>query len=431
MRKIWSIIMILNAIGISQLAAQEYPIDLEKAHQYFMEAKELSAKDNGRLWGINLYGPMMFVDPQTRFIVTNEADSLGLLEQKGNVFVGYLKPEDGIANTATRWAGKFWMMIMWNSLSDDELERTNLMMHELYHCIQDKIGLTIQWDKNGHLDEMQARIFMKMEWNALEAAIFSKRNDRKHAIQDALNFRNYRQKLFPGSKENECKLEMNEGLAEYTGFKLSLLKTEDQLNYFKTTTQNRKEAKSYVRSFAYVSGPLYGYLLDEVSDSWRKKLNPDSDLGALLKDCYKIKLKDNNQQAIELISVKYNYDKVLSFELKREEEKSLRIQALTEKLINNQVLKINLKEMGIQFDPRDVQPLKEFGTVYHTIRVTDEWGILDVSEDALMSPDWKTIIVSTAKLKINNNLIEGNGWNLTLNEGWRIEDSGKNKILVK
>lgn len=431
MRKIWWISMILYTIGISQLIAQEYPIDLEKALQYFREAKELSDKDNGKLWGMKLYGPMLFVDPITRFVVTNETDTLGLLEQKGNVFIGYLKPEDGIANTSTEWAGKRWMMVMWPSLSGNYLERTNLMMHELYHCIQDKIGLFIQWDKNGHLDEMKARIFIKMEWNALETAIYSKGNDRKQAIQDALNFRSYRQKLFPGSKENECKLEMNEGLAEYTGFKLSLLKEKDQLNYFKTTTQNRKEAKSYVRSFAYVSGPLYGYLLDEISDSWRKKLNPGSDFGELLKDCYKIELEANNHKNIEQLAGSYDYDKVLDFETKREEKRLLRIQALTEKLINNSVLKINLKEMGIQFDPRDVQPLKNYGTVYHTIRVTDEWGILDVSEDALMSDDWKTITVSTTMLKLNGNLIEGNGWTLTLNEGWRIADHGKDKVLIK
>ena len=416
---------------ISQAEIEEYPINLEKAYLYFKEARELSAKDDGKLWGIKLYGPMMFVDSQTRFIVTNEADSIGILEKKGNVFIGYLKPEDGIANTATRWAGKLWMMIIWNSVSDDKLQRTNLMMHELYHCIQDKIGLAIQWDKNGHLDEMQARILMKMEWNALETAIFSIGSERNQAIRDALNFRYYRQKLFSGSKENECKLEMNEGLAEYTGFKLSILKPEDQLNYFKTITQNRKEVNSFVRSFAYVSGPLYGYLLDEVSDSWRKKLNPNSDLGALLKDCYKIELNDFNQKKIEQLTVLYDYDKVLDFETKREEKRILRIKSLTEKLINNPILKINLKEMGIQYDPREVQPLKNYGTVYHTIRVTDEWGILDVSEDALMSDDWKTITVSAAKFKINNNFIEGNGWNLTLNEGWKIKEEDGYKTLVK
>ncbi|PKP35305.1 MAG: hypothetical protein CVU00_02970 [Bacteroidetes bacterium HGW-Bacteroidetes-17] len=431
MRKLWSIIMLLNVIGINQLVSQEYPIDLEKAYQYFMETKGLSDKDSGKLWGVKLYGSMMLVDPKTRFVVTNEADSLGLLEHKGNVFIGYLKPEDGIANTATRWAGKLWMMIMWNSLSEDKLRRTSLMMHELYHCIQDKIGLKIQWDKNGHLDEMQARIFMKMEWNALELAVFSKGKTRKRAINDALSFRNYRQKLFPGSKENECKLEMNEGLAEYTGFKLSHLKAEEQLNYFKTITQNRKEVNSYVRSFAYVSGPLYGYLLDEVSDAWRKKLIPDSDFGELLKDCYKIELEDINQKSIEQLAGLYDYETVLDFESRREENRLVRIQSLKEKLINNLVLKIELKEMGIQFDPRDLLPLKNYGTVYHTIRVTDEWGILDVSEDALLSDDWKTITVSATKFKINNNFIEGNGWNLKLNEGWRIKDEDGYKTLVK
>lgn len=430
MKNLFSVLIFSLLINLQGFAEKEFSIDLKKAHQYFMEAKRLADKDNGKLWGINLYGPIIFVDPQTRFAVANEADSLKILKKNGNVYTGYLKPEDGVANTAIHWAGKFWMMMMWNSLSDDISERTNLMMHELYHCIQEKIGLPIEADDNAHLDEINARIWLKMEWSALEKAVFSKGRIRNQAIHDALSFRNYRQKLFPGSRENECKLEINEGLAEYTGFKLSQLTPKDQLNYFKTVTVNRKKINSYVRAFAYLSGPLYGYLLDAKSNSWRKGLSSKSDFGNLLKDQYKIELEEENQLIIESKAIKYGFDSVFAFEQKREEKRLEKIKELTEKLVINPVLKLNLQKMGIQFDPRTVQPLKGYGTVYNIIRVTDIWGILDVTDDALMSDDWKTISVSVAGFKIKNGCVEGNGWKLILNEGWKIGNNGKNKILV-
>ena len=416
---------ITNIIMAQTCQPQDYTISLYKAHTYFLEAKELADLDNAKLWGVYMYGPMLFVDAETRFVVANEADDFGRLEKKGDVFIGQLKPEDMVANTSVQWSGKRWMMIMWNSLSEDKLKRTNLMMHELYHCIQTKIGLSGQGNNNGHLDEMQGRTWMKMEWNALEHAIFSNGEVRHQAIKDALSFRNYRQNLFPESKENECKLEMNEGLAEYTGFKLSLLKKEDQLNYFKTVLIDRKEAKSYMRSFAYISGPLYGYLLDAVSDSWRKELSQASDLGGLLKKQYAIELDENSHDALETVASKYNYENVLAFEQAREEKKLLQIQDLTEKLINQPVLKLDLKKMGIEFDPRNVRPLKEHGTVYHPIRVTDVWGILDVHDDALMNPDWTSISVSAENLIIKNNHVEGNGWFLDLKNGWEIVEGDR------
>ncbi len=430
MKKINLIIVLVFAMNCG-LKSQEYPINLKKAYQYFMEAKDLADKDNSELWGVNIYGPMMFVDPQTKFVVTNHSDTLGILEQKEKVFIGYLKPEDGIANTAIKWAGETWMMIMWESLSDDHLKRKNLMMHELYHCIQEKIGLPIKADNNSHLDEMQARIWLKMEWNALEKAVFSKGQARIQSITDALIFRNYRHELFSGAKENEAILEMNEGIAEYTGFKLSLLKKKDQLNYFKTVTSSRKVVKSYVRSFAYVSGPLYGYLLDAKSQVWHRQLSPDSDLGDLLKRYYDIDLESVTQLNIESCASKYNFSKVLAFEQQREEKRLVRIEALMDKFINNPVLKFDLKKMTISFDPRSLQPLSNYGTVYNIIRVVDLWGVLDVNNDALMSSDWKVIKVSAMDLIEDQNIISGNGWTLKLNDGWRLEDDGFNKILVK
>jgi len=55
------------------------PMDLEAAKRYFDDAKAASDADAGKLWGVRLYGPMMFADPQTRAVVANQADAEGTL----------------------------------------------------------------------------------------------------------------------------------------------------------------------------------------------------------------------------------------------------------------------------------------------------------------------------------------------------------------
>src|SRR5271168_2909081 len=94
------------------------PIDLTKAAQYFAEAQQLSAADGGWLWGVALYGPMFFVDAETRAVVANQADAEGKLTQRGAVWTGKLPQEIGPANTAIQWAGVHWTMMMWPLLAN-------------------------------------------------------------------------------------------------------------------------------------------------------------------------------------------------------------------------------------------------------------------------------------------------------------------------
>ena len=54
-----SIYLLLLALA-APCAAADLPIDLERARQYFKEARSLSDRDKGRLWGTPLYGPLLF-----------------------------------------------------------------------------------------------------------------------------------------------------------------------------------------------------------------------------------------------------------------------------------------------------------------------------------------------------------------------------------
>jgi hypothetical protein len=43
----------------------EPPIDFSLAEQYFQEAQAICRADSGKLWGVSLCGPIMFVEPNT------------------------------------------------------------------------------------------------------------------------------------------------------------------------------------------------------------------------------------------------------------------------------------------------------------------------------------------------------------------------------
>src|SRR5258708_21613336 len=136
---------------------QEPAIDRALAKQYFAEAKSVSDKDNGALWGVPLCGPLLFVDPDTRDAVANQADLEGKLKPANGVFAGTASPTLGVANTAVTWAGVEWTMVMWRP-PQYKSPRMRLMLHECLHRVQKRIGFPPAQPINSHLHLLHSRI---------------------------------------------------------------------------------------------------------------------------------------------------------------------------------------------------------------------------------------------------------------------------------
>src|SRR5713226_7530332 len=267
---------------------QESAIDRAMAKQYFAEAKTISDKDNGALWTVPLCGPLLFVDPDTRDAVANQADLEEKLEPVDDVFTGTAPAALGVANTAVAWAGVEWTMVMWPP-PQYKSPRMRLMLHECFHRVQKKFGLPPADSMNAHLDSLDGRIWLQMEWRALEHAFWQRGDERRRDIAEALYFRNFRRSLFPEAAARENALEMNEGMAEYTGVKLS---TSSPAEFALVAASDLRSAPTrtptYARSFAYTSGPAYGGLLDATNARWRTGLTPATNLGELLARAYNI-----------------------------------------------------------------------------------------------------------------------------------------------
>jgi hypothetical protein len=366
---------------------------------------------------------MLLVEPETRFIVANQPDKEGRLTENQGVFVGKLPEEESVANTAYSWAGVTWTMLMW-PLPANRYARGRLLMHESFHRIQEDLGLPGSNPPNSHLDTKEGRTWLRLEWRALAEALIQRGDRRRTAIRDAIIFRTYRRSLFSQAAEQERALELNEGLAEYTGYKLSGWPGKILADRVAIRLEQDERGTSFVRSFAYASGPAWAILLDEAGIKWRKKLNRQSDLAGILAAALGIEIPADLGPEAWRRATEYEGAAVLAEEAARAEVQRQAIARHRARFLDGPVLILPLGEsLRYTFDPQTAEALGELGTVYLTARVTDEWGVLDVTQGVLMSRD-RGGRMSQARIPAPaapaGRTLNGDGWTLTLSEGWKV-----------
>lgn len=405
-------------------------IDLKRAQAYFQEIKTAVERDNGELWGIKLDGSFMFVDNISGEIIANKQDNFNSLKEIDGIYFGKLEQNVGIANTSFNWHDETWTMVIWQHIPENKYNRISLFMHEMWHSVQDEIGLPSSPSKNNHLDELWGRILLRMEWHALLEAL---KNDvvKDSTIQEALIFRNCRRELFPGKTIAENNFEMHEGIAAYTGIKLSEMpfdiivkELENKLDYYESQ-------KRYLMTFAYLSGPLYGFLIHQKNPQWNKELNRDSDLGQILAQYYKIELPVNLKKAFENISAKGAWQEIINNEKQHEQTQQEKIRFYNKLFFSDSTLLIFNQNTNITFNPMQVTSLGDKGDVYQTFTAKANWGELNVVNGAIFRfADWTKFLLPNPT-EINKNGAKGLGWILNLNEGWEITFVEKNYIIRK
>ena len=396
-------------------------VNFALAQQYFEQAAAMFAHDKGQLWGVSLDGPMILVDHETRDAVANRPDAEGRLSPQANLWIGRIPPDVVLANTATTWAGVHWTMIIWQSLSSDPVWRAEIISHEAFHRIQAEIGFPPPEipNANAHLDTLEGRYWLQMEWRALEQALVSKQETRRAAIADALLFRTARCALFENAELDERSLEMHEGLAEYTGFYLSQVTAAQAAAYLRDAPGRYP---SFVRAFAYASGPAYGLLLDEAQPAWREGLTPQNDLGSLLQTALSIYLPDDPADEAGRRASAYQGEVLYAQEMQRDQERQAEIAAYRARLLAGPALILPIsRQVQCAFDPRATIPIPGSGTVFPFIRISDAWGILDVEHGGLwMSNDWTTArIIAPANPEARP--LTADGWMLQLASSWQVQ----------
>jgi hypothetical protein len=410
----------LAALSLFGLAGSAGALAPDRAASIFSEAKTICERDGGALWGGSLCGPILIVEPDSRAIVANQADAGGVLKPSGAAFVGVLPSSENIANSPVEWSGVRWTELIAPMIPEDAAKRQVMLAHELFHRIQPQLKIAEPKEgDNAHLDTLEGRYLLQLEWRALAKALKAPSSaTRRRAIADALLFRRQRHALFPGSAAKENALELNEGVAEYTGVRAGLATPQARMAYALSDLKPYIPDATFVRSFAYATGPAYGLLLDQADPAWRGKLATGRSLNQLLAEALRLRPSALGEAAAR--AAIYDSDGALrASEAKRDKAMKARAAANRSKLVDGPVLILPLKHMNYAFNPQTLQALGDVGTVYPTLRLVDAWGVIEVEDGALMAKDQKTLTVSA--VGIDPSGLKGKGWTLTLKAGWVVQ----------
>jgi hypothetical protein len=377
-------------------------VDQARAAEYFKEAVALCARDAGALWGISLCGPIVIADPATKTIATSEPPPQGARP-----------PALGFANAAMNWGGTRWTTIVWPWIPATPQLRGRLWMHELFHRIQPQLGLLLPDRPNDHLDTLDGRYWLLLEWRALATALRANGDARLAAIRDALAFRLERRRHVAGASETERVIEINEGLAQYTGTVIAAGTPEAATADAIAQLEEAPKSATLVRTFAYPSGAAYGVLLDVYSPGWPRRIKPADDFGLLLGLAAKV-APGHAANAV----TRYDRGELRAAETRRHDQQQARLAELRRKFIDGPVLVAPFASGG-SFTSAGVTPIPGGGTLNPNFRLTAPWGTLE-ADFVLVSTD-RTTLTLPAPSKTEGPTIAGDGWSITLSPGWSVQ----------
>ena len=282
----------------------------------------------------------------------------------------------------------------------------------MFHYHQPELGLWVDKDpNNSHLSNRDARTLLKLEWNALKAAASYDGEQKKTALKDALSFRAWRRHLYPDFAAEENALEVLEGLAEYTGRRIAIPDNKEYLQAL-SDLDYLYESDNLTRSFAYLSGPLYGLILDQSGHSWHKEMNSGSDLGSSAMEVYEITLPENLEEAAETAKAKYDFENIDAAEEAFQRKLEERNETLRKLFAPDNVITLECPNLSIQFSPDGMIKMDDGSMFIYGCTAFCDWGSVE-GHPLKVTSDWRRIeLPRLDTLSFNNDTITTSGWTL-------------------
>jgi len=161
-------------------------------------------------------------------------------------------------------------------------------------------------------------------------------------------------------------------------------------------------------------------LLDRFAGSWRKSTTKDTNLAALLAKAL------GNPSALDIKATesraqRYGYRALSDDEHARGARTQALLASYRKRFLDGPVLEFpKTEELRRSFNPNNLVPLGESGTVYPTGTFVSRWGTLQIDDvGALLSADNQSLRVS-APFDPQARPLVGPGWRLELTPGWTI-----------
>lgn len=317
----------------------------------------------------------------------------------------------GVANSVMEIENDNYVTLIydtWKTLSS--LSQPIFILHELFHLYQDLLNISSLVSENYHLDTPTGRALFEIELQLLNEAL---RTEDYSKLSDAIRIRLYRQSLFP--ENNEEPFELHEGLAEYTGVVFAV---KDLKKYLLEKNESL-ELSGLTNSFAYITGPIYGYFLDILSPGWQSAENLQRGLPVLLADQMGWSLEETPAgiSEIERIKAAYDLDRLIAAY-----QEKLPDLSFYQSLLRDEVEKLYIRNNGLQFlfNPNDeVFSLAGEAVLLKKVTLQGNWGNIEVEKEIIRMNDWSAFILPPPSIGENGEKI-GNGYSIHLNPGYEI-----------
>jgi hypothetical protein len=394
---------------LSSLAAAQ--VDEQRAREFFTEAQTLCERDGGRLWGVSICAPMVIGDARTQTFATSrpapDAPRSRLI---------------GILNGPILWGNTLWAALSWETIANVPPHvRNSIFLHESFHIVQRKpLGLGVETNSAEHLDTEEGRYWLRLEWHALARALRDSGEARVIAIRDAVAFRQARYARFPDKVETERALDINEGLASYTGIVLAASSNAAAIASALDELTGQESGESYVRTAAYASGPAYGLLLDAASPGWTRTIRSSDNPALLLLRALRVQPTAD----VSAAAARYGGAELRAAEARREQQRRARMAELRQRFVEGPVLLMPGGGSGFS-DSHGAVTIPDVGTIYFgEYHQTGEWGALDANKGVLVSTDGRTRRLP-APVPGNGSTISGDGWTLKPAPGWAVREGAR------
>ena len=385
-------------------------VDQQRAQQFFKEAQALCERDGGRLWGASICMPMVIGDARTQTFATSQTPPDAPRPRLIGILMGPIQ-----------WGDSKWAALVWDMVADQPPAiRNSMFLHESFHIVQQRLGLLVSTVAAEHLDGVDGRYWMRLEWHALARALRTSGEPRVSAVRDALAFRQARHTRFPDMVETERALDINEGLASYTGIVLAAHSEADAIARALDQLAGQESGESYVRTFAYASGPAYGLLLDAASPGWTRKVRASDDPAVLLMRA----LGAQPAADVEAAAARYGGAETRLAEEQRERQRQARIAELRRRFVDGPVLVMPGGGSGFT-DSHGALVIPDVGTIWFgDYRMKGEWGALEADKGVLLSTDGRTRRLP-APVRRDEGTIAGDGWTLEVAPGWVVREGAR------
>ena len=385
-------------------------VDQQRAQEFFKEAQALCERDGGRLWGVSICAPMVIGDARTQTFATSQP------------------PPDaprpkliGLVNGPIQWGNTMWAAMTWDTIANwPARTRGEAFLHESFHIVQPALVLNGPAGANEHLDSVDGRYWLRLEWRALARALRESGELRAQAVREALAFREARHTRYPDKVESERALYITEGFASYTQTVLAAPSEADAIARALELLAGAEDGESFVRTFTYTSGPAYGLLLDASSRGWTRTVRGSDDPVVLLMRALGVQPVADAAAA----AARYGGAELRAAEEQREQQRQARIAGLRQRFVDGPVFVMPCGGGGTS-NSLGAVVIPGAGTVYfHPYRLSGACGTLAAENGVLEASDGRSRRLP-APVRGDDATISGDGWTFKAAAGWVVREGAR------